>query len=421
MNVFYTIAGYKTHYSQDAKRTLCGREVSNSAGETLDMCKACVKAAAKITEHAARAAETQDDVMQSTPAGPIMADWEREITETGTVAPDPATIMTDENGMPTEAAYARSITLQDAMDTVFRPMVGQTRIDPVTGHRYVVKGVQFRSPRRFHGPSVVVSGEVIDDVRTPTMAGGERTTYGAYASESFRHVPNETPMALPFDYAAAGLHSAESEAIDRAACELPDDDDEFSSDAVHGITFEWSEETMCGRVVKAIRGVKTADRVTVDPTDVTCSQCADEEAQLAALDAQEGPTDDETHAAFLAALTAAEERAGVIRGDVDPLTVAMGKAHGYVPANLRPGGMVHIPGLPETACVPMLPTLTLTQTPVGRILASVGGQSREFTDNRALRMHVSFWAHSVGFGPAKGRAFKWHQSGKIIAAPATRI
>jgi len=65
-----TIAGYKSHYTQDGQRTLCGREASN-ATSGIDMCKACQKAADKLTEarerleSATRAAETQDGVMQA--------------------------------------------------------------------------------------------------------------------------------------------------------------------------------------------------------------------------------------------------------------------------------------------------------------------------------------------------------------------
>ena len=67
-----TLAGYKSHYTADGIKTLCGREVSNGTSG-IDMCKACTKASDKLTatrdrlEYDTRAAETQDDVMQAAP------------------------------------------------------------------------------------------------------------------------------------------------------------------------------------------------------------------------------------------------------------------------------------------------------------------------------------------------------------------
>jgi hypothetical protein len=65
-----TLAGYKSHYTANGERTLCGREASN-ATSGIDMCKACEKAAAKLADQwerllsDTRAAETQDGVMQA--------------------------------------------------------------------------------------------------------------------------------------------------------------------------------------------------------------------------------------------------------------------------------------------------------------------------------------------------------------------
>jgi hypothetical protein len=67
IKAYYTIAGYKTHYSTDGRKTLCGREVSNGAGETLDMCKACVKSAEKIKD-AETVAAIHAEVIESLPA-----------------------------------------------------------------------------------------------------------------------------------------------------------------------------------------------------------------------------------------------------------------------------------------------------------------------------------------------------------------
>lgn len=60
-----TLAGYKSHYTADMKRTLCGREVSNGTDGT-DMCKACTNKVAKLTE-AETVASTHAEIIASLP------------------------------------------------------------------------------------------------------------------------------------------------------------------------------------------------------------------------------------------------------------------------------------------------------------------------------------------------------------------
>jgi hypothetical protein len=62
-----TLGGYKSHFTVDGIKTMCGREVSNGTS-AIDMCKRCEKSAVKLTEwrekigYYAALADTQDDV-----------------------------------------------------------------------------------------------------------------------------------------------------------------------------------------------------------------------------------------------------------------------------------------------------------------------------------------------------------------------
>lgn len=515
-SIVATIGGYKSHFTQDGRLTLCGRAVSNSTSGH-DMCKTCTNRAEKIKDHndrtayAARAAETQDDVMHAAPAvgapanavtmampeltpvplilrrtpiavvgdtpggpnhlygtskgdgtGPTVDDIMRRAERQGATnlrayASDTCPEITGHydtfrpvcvnhpnaegawwgkvNNLPAyfcEACNNTPLTERpECMDRetrlradvdAFNALMGARRTDS-RGYVYVVDKVKFSPTTRRHCATVSVSGRVVEEYSDPADGTDRARTHGAYAAELFYDVPAELsapveptpaptcakryetvtgtvatcqatpaaghtlctyhggtpvqPTAETFDYAAAALHSAESEAIDRAACEM-DEEDEFSSDDTHGTKHEWSDETHCGRVVKAIRGVKRADRATVDPSDVTCKGCQEENAILAELDARVPDEEGMFTAWCEAELNAA-----------------------HTPADL-----------------PL--TLSLTPTANGRLMARVGAYEKPFLDNPTAKMQAAFWARQHGArGNGKAGRFDWRRAGHgTMVAPA---
>lgn len=190
---------------------------------------------------------------------------------------------------------------------------------------------------------------------------------------------------------------------------VPDMDE--TDDATHVIQFTGDLSTMCGQLVK---GRYTTLRVSVDPTDANCPECLSAERQLAARDAYDGPTDDETHAAIVESLTAAQSAPVELTAQ----QTAAYDAHRIAPDNRRADGRVTVPGLPGVV-VDLGPTVTVERTDAGKLRATIEGMSKEFRDDRSARLHVSMWVHTRGYRPAAGGTrFQWIESGAILAAPA---
>lgn len=383
----YTIAGYKTHYSQDAKRTLCGRDVSNAAGNTLDMCRTCEKNAAKIndynerTAYAARAAETQDDVMHAAPVEPTA-----DVFDMTNLTDAQTAVMETNIGRVPEVIKAAKDVGGTALVAFDGASSHAARVHQVTYYREGTATLGADIDPAAYSSAVCNANDTAREEGSPYMSAAWFSCFDS--SYVFMREENES-------------------ARQRAAWEVESEAEQNATyaamlDATHVIKFVGMDVTMCSeKVQRAVYGEDTL-RVSVDPSDATCQECIAQEAALAALDAAPEPSDDEMHRIALdAALTAAERRMET------PLDRAPAPVHAHAYTTGADGA--------ET------PVLTLTQTARGRVLVSVGEHSREFADNRAIKLHAAMWAHSVGFQPVKGRGFKWHRDGKIMSAPARLI
>lgn len=421
-----TIAGYKSHYTQDGKRTLCGREVSNGTSG-IDMCKACEKSAAKIT-----AAETVTPV-EPTPDAPLSKVGDAPVVLTRRMC-------TDGEDVPAGAEHVYSYSA-DWTRGMAHGWFNLYRFDEDEAYGELGDGVKWYGVASFSGaaPDLFYAGGSMADalgalagehaeharrvdqasislagVRVSTITHGDvlinfLPTTVEPTQDTTEHATREAAIrALNFFPVARELTAREDimvtaymrgetvaddalSSLDRAHVPAPARTRTTPAEdvpTVHGIEYPGYPSTLCGETVRGTSGIL---RVSVDPSDVTCAECVSGEAELAARDASDGPTDDEIHAEIVAS----------VEPDMDPALHAAVRAA----ADAERGVL----------------TLRLAPMAGGRVMASVGAYERPFMDNRAVRMQVAFWAHTKGFQPVKGRGFDWHRSGKLVEAPARLI
>lgn len=184
----------------------------------------------------------------------------------------------------------------------------------------------------------------------------------------------------------------------------------------HVIRFVGMERTMCGEPVRQSMGTL---RVSVDPTDATCPDCIAQEAQEAARDAYDGPTDDETHAAILAALTAAERHLDAAPGKEEHAR-AHARETGVYPRTLADGrtvwacceSSIGVPCQHRTGREPGDLSLIMEPCRTDRSKVTVwimgAGESRSMTIRRGPdeSLRAALWAHGHGFRPETRRGGK---------------
>lgn len=465
-----TLAGYKSHYTADGKRTLCGREVSNSTSG-IDMCKACDKAAAKLRE--AEAAETpapapsadapsrelvihfgyssegvQCGATQDTPYGSACTLDLSAVTcdacrtahaESNPFARAARDAETEREETETADAFDMA-NLTPAQITVLETNIGRVP-ETVRAAQEITRSGDLASrehtARYFDGGwgSTVLRADVDPAAYSSAVCNANDTA----REEGYARLTVAWFSCFDSTYAMA----KEQNDTDRESAEWHAQQDaenaaEYAAmlAATHVIEFTGNDVAMCGEPVRQADGIL---RVTTDATDATCSDCIAQEAALAAEDAQDGPTDDEIHAA---ALEAALSRA---KSHVDLSSLSTARPPRRAHARTTPASAARTYPRTENgrtvwACcessigepcqhrtgartegAPMVvvePSRTDRHKVVAWLIGLNTTLRREFRSDRATRLHVAYWAQTHGVRPAAGKRFAWQQHETLSLAPA---
>jgi hypothetical protein len=413
MNLFTvsTLAGYKSHYAQDGQlRTLCGREVSNST-DGHDMCKACAKAAAKLTEarerleYTTRAAETQDDVMQAAPRDAegttYVEGCEVESVSRRNGRPlETGMVMRIEDGRPVVSFYGEGDELSDVRPDLFK--ITSMPVDPTytPGEPVSVYATVKGETDEFEAAHIP-NGNPADVDRWITWAQDNPNWTGVRAANYTPDFPASAEMAARHTDPEQSDNVYERPSAIAAQKRLSDAMPMFNA--------------MIGTVRVDLRGlnyrvdkvkIKTASRHNRATVSVSGRVIVD-------TPQHDGPNAPTYYGAYAAELFYDVPAEPTVDYATDPYA-AMDAEREQLAQDNEVGAQYD--GEQDAT-----PTLTLDMSAGRTVLVRLGDHTMTIKNGSDVRLRAAFWARGLGYRPERGRALKWHRSGKTATAPLALV